>query len=61
MKTKDQLLAEIKASKSEYVTYGESDIGIAVKREDAIVDIAGMEDEQVGEGTWHECDAGGRS
>ena len=50
---------EIRASKSEYVTYGESDLGIAVKREDAIRDIETMDDEMIGDGTWYECDAEG--
>ena len=59
MKTKKDLLEEIQASKSEYVTYGDSDIGIPVKREDAITDIESMDDIQIGEGTWFECDKEG--
>ena len=56
MKTKKELLAEIKASKSDWVTYGESDLGTPIKREDAILDITGMEEEMIGLGTWYECD-----
>ena len=59
MKTVSQLLAEIAASKSKYVTYGASDIGIPVLREDALADIASMDDEQIGDGTWYECDENG--
>lgn len=59
MKTAKEMAEEIKASKSEYVTYGESDLGTPVKREDAIVDIESMDDEAIGEGTWYECDEEG--
>ena len=59
MKTVKQMVAEIENSNAEYVTYGESNLGIAVKREDAIADIATMDDEQIGEGTWYECDEDG--
>ena len=54
MKTVAQMVAEIKASNSAYVTYGESDLGIPVKRTDAIADISAMDDEMIGEGTWAE-------
>lgn len=59
MKTVNQMVEELKASKSAYVTYGESDIGIPVKLADAIADISAMDDEQIGEGTWYECDEDG--
>ena len=59
MKTAKQMADEIRASKSEYVTYGASDLGIAVKREDAIADIEAMDDEMIGDGTWYECDSEG--
>ena len=59
MKTAKEMVKEMRASKSAYVTYGESDLGIAVKREDAIVDISSMDDEQIGKGTWYECDSKG--
>ena len=59
MKTVAQIVEEISASSSEYVTYGVSDIGIPVLREDAIADLSGMDDEQIGEGTWYECDENG--
>ena len=58
-KTVAQMVAELKTSKSEFVSYGESDLGISISREDAIIDIQGMDDEQIGEGTWYECDANG--
>ncbi|MHB8915869.1 MAG: hypothetical protein ACYC4K_08670 [Thiobacillus sp.] len=59
MKTVSQIVEEISASSSEYVTYGDSDIGIPVLREDAIADLSSMDDEQIGEGTWYECDEHG--
>lgn len=59
MKTAKEMAEEIAASKSEYVTYGDSDIGIPIKREEAISDILGMDDEMIGEGTWYECDSEG--
>ena len=59
MKTAKQVVEEIRASKSKYVTYGEGDLGIPVKREKAIADIAMMDDEMIGEGTWYECDKNG--
>lgn len=59
MKTAKQMADEIRVSKSEYVTYGESDLGIAVKKEAAIADIEAMDDEMVGDGAWYECDKDG--
>jgi hypothetical protein len=59
-KTVAQMVAELERSTAEYVTYGYSDLGIAVGREDAIADIKMMDDEQIGDGTWYECDAEGR-
>lgn len=59
MKSAKEMVAEIEASKSDYVTYGESEIGIPVKKEDAIADILGMNDEMIGEGAWCECDKNG--
>ena len=58
-KTAKQLADEMRASKSAFVTYGESDLGIPIKREDAISDIESMADEMIGRGTWYECDAEG--
>ena len=55
MKTVQQMVGELKASDSAYVTYGDSDIGIPIKREDAIRDILSMDDDMIGEGTWYEC------
>jgi len=59
MKTAKEMAAEITASKSEYVTYGEGDLGLPVKREEAIADILAMDDELIGEGTWYECNSQG--
>ena len=58
-KTAKELANEIRASTSEYVTYGESDLGIPIRREAAIADISAMDDEMIGEGTWYECDETG--
>ena len=58
-KTAKELAEEIMASTSKYVTYGDSDLGIPVLREEAIADILGMDDEIIGEGTWYECDEDG--
>jgi len=59
MKTAKELAQEIMASNSNFVTYGDGDLGIPVKREDAIADILGMDDDMIGDGTWYECDAEG--
>ncbi len=56
-KTKDQLIKEIEASKSEYITYGGD--GKPVKRKDAIKDIKSMDDDIIGDGDWEECDEHG--
>ncbi len=44
----------------QYVTYGDSDLGMPVKKEDAISDWEQMEDEMWGEGTWYVCDGEGK-
>ena len=59
MKTAAQMVEEIKNSESAYVTYGYSDLGIPVGKEDAIADIGSMDDEQIGDGIWYECDENG--
>jgi len=59
MKTAKEMANEIEASSSEYVTYGESDLGTPVKREDAIADILSMDDDMIGPGDWAECDSEG--
>lgn len=59
MKTAHQMADEIRASKSAYVTYGDSDLGIPVERLAAIADVEAMDDDAIGEGSWHECDADG--
>jgi hypothetical protein len=58
-KTAHQMADEMRASTSEYVTYGQSDIGIPVLRTTAIADIETMDDDSIGDGTWHECDSEG--
>ena len=59
MKTSIQMVEEIRASKSEFVTYGESDLGTPVAKQDAIDDISSMDDDMIGDGDWYECDAEG--
>ena len=59
MKTVKSMVAEITASKSQFVTYGESELGNPVKKADAIADILSMDDEQIGGGIWYECDESG--
>lgn len=59
MKTAKEMTDEIRASSSAYVTYGESDLGIPVPRDEAIADIESMDDEMIGDGTWYECDETG--
>jgi len=59
MKTAKEMAAEIEESKSEFVTYGESDLGMPIKREDAIADILALNDKIIGDGTWYECDSEG--
>jgi hypothetical protein len=59
MKTAKQMADEIRASGSDFVTYGESDLGVPVRRADAISDIEAMDDEMIGAGTWYECDENG--
>jgi len=58
--TKKELVAEIEASESEYVTYGDGDLGMPIKREDALADIKNMSDDIIGEGDWYECDSEGK-
>ena len=60
MKTKKEMMEEIEASRSDYITYGDGDLGIPIRREDAIRDIASMDDESIGEGDWEECDSTGK-
>lgn len=56
MKTSKQMVTEIEAARSAYITYGEGEIGTPVKKEEAIADILAMDDEMIGDGTWYECD-----
>ncbi len=57
---KEEMLEEIKASSSKYITYGDGDLGIPVLREKAIEDIENMEADSIGLGTWYECDENGK-
>ena len=57
---KASMLAEIKAIPAKYVSYGDGDLGIAVKKADAIRDIESMAPESIGEGTWYPCDKNGK-
>lgn len=59
MKTVKEMLTEVSASKSAYITYGDGDLGIAFTKESTLKDIASWEDHQVGAGTWYECDEDG--
>jgi len=59
MKTKKDLLEEIEASRSDYITYGDGDLGIPICREAALRDIVSMEEESIGDGDWEECDSNG--
>jgi hypothetical protein len=57
---KELILNEIRKSKSEYITYGDGDLGLPIKRLDAIADIESMDDEMIGEGAyWCECNSQG--
>jgi hypothetical protein len=58
-KTGKQVADEIRASKSKYVTYGESDLGMPIPKGRAIKDFEAMDDEIVGDGEWWECDKNG--
>ena len=53
MKTKEQMLKELRDCKAEYVTYGDGDLGMAIPREEAIQDVEGMDEDSIGEGTWY--------
>jgi hypothetical protein len=58
-KTAQQMADEIWASKSDYVTYGDSDLGIPIAKADAIKDVLNMGDDIISDGAWYECDAEG--
>lgn len=48
---------------AEYITYGDGDLGGAVKIDGAygaLVDIQSMDDDQLGECTWFVCDENGK-
>ena len=53
------MIKELEASTSDFVTYGDGDLGIAVKKDDAIADIKSMDEDLIGPGTWCECDKDG--
>ena len=56
---KEEMLAELRASKAKYVTYGDGDLGTPFTRASAIKDIESMDEDSVGEGTWYECNEKG--
>ena len=56
MTRKEEMIKELEASASDFVTYGEGDLGIAVKKDDAISDIKSRYEDLFGPGTWCECD-----
>lgn len=53
-------LKEAKKDGTRFVTYGESDLGIPVAIDDAIVDIESMNAEYFGDCGWYACDETGR-
>ena len=59
MTRKVEMIKELEASTSDFVTYGDGDLGIAVKKDDAIADIKSMDEDLIGPGTWCECDKDG--
>lgn len=59
MTRREKALSWMKESKSKFFTYGESDLGMPIPREQAITDIEAMEDLSFGEGTVEECDEKG--
>lgn len=62
MKTVEEMVKELQDAKNDgvkFVTYGESDIGMPIPIEDAILDIQIMPDEMIGDGTWYPCDIEG--
>jgi hypothetical protein len=59
MNRKEEMLREMRDSKSEFVTYGDGDLGIPVERLSAINDIESMDEEAIGDGAWFECTSEG--
>ena len=59
MTRKEDMIKEIELSTSEFVTYGDGDLGVAVSKVDAIQDIKSMDVDSIGDGTWYECDQKG--
>lgn len=45
---------------ADYVTYGDGDLGVPVKINDALTDIINMDPESIGDGTWYVCDETGK-
>jgi hypothetical protein len=50
MKTKQQLISEIKESGAIYVTYGSGDMVIPI--DEALTDIGAMDEESIADGDW---------
>ena len=62
MNTVSSMIAELTTAKTQgvkFVTYGDSDLGIAIEIDDAIADIGAMDDEMIGDATWYPCDENG--
>lgn len=63
MKNVNQMVQELNEAKAQgvnFVSYGDSDLGMAIEIDDAIADIKGMDDEMIGAGTWYACDESGQ-
>ena len=56
MNRKEEMLSEIRASDSIFISYGDGDLGKPIKRIDAIKDIESMDEDSIGEGTWQDED-----
>lgn len=59
-KRKAEMLREIGKCPTRYVSYGDGDLGIAIKKADALKDIESIAPESIGEGTWYPCDKDGK-
>jgi hypothetical protein len=57
-KTAMEMLSELIDAQErgvKFVTYGDGDLGVPVTIEDAIDDVAQMDDDMIGNGFWQEC------
>ncbi len=55
---KKTMLQQMRESNSEFVTYGDGDLGMPIERLSAIADIEAMDDENF-QGDWYDCDCEG--